>query len=520
VTLLGLPAFPLMAQPVGTLDTLFGEGGWDSLPLPASTDAPLLLASQASGRLLTGSSTGESWVLLGRTAQGQPDPYFGNFGQVTLPVKGPLMALMVLPDERLLLAGASRGTQGQDLLVMCLQPDGQLDTRFGTEGRFYGDWGAQEVACALALSPEGDLVVAGETFREDWASRDFFVMRLTTDGQEDTGFGLQGHLYLDAGKHDHCTGLAVDTTGSILLAGTSRRDRFTEGVLIRLTNEGRRDHTFGYQGIHYVQVGLDNTFVVDLEWLPDGRMLWLGHARLIGGNHSYDWFVQRFLPEGQLDPTFGNQGTFSLDLGGPEYAADLLRQPDGQLLVAGTINYYPAVMRLKEQGSLDLSFGQGGYQLLDQHGGQSSDWASGLLLGEQGQPFLIGSYEGNSLLARLHGNPYFENLDAVLNVDWQAAPRQARLTPSKGFELSAWMDQSPALLAPRGATFRSGSNSMSRVIQQAYLRIGENFRLTTLWDKDGNAHFYINEKYTRSAGLSGNARPMSAGQSIAKTDAN
>jgi uncharacterized delta-60 repeat protein len=96
--------------------------------------------------------------------------------------------------------------------------------------------------------------------------------------------------------------------------------------------------------------------------LPDG-----GAVALYAGQYGQAWLVQ-IEAGGALDPSFGTGGLVDLETVVPSFtAAEILRQPDGKLVVVGsqpssrTLAFPPVVLiRLDPDGSLDQSFGSGG----------------------------------------------------------------------------------------------------------------------------------------------------------------
>jgi uncharacterized delta-60 repeat protein len=67
---------------------------------------------------------------------------------------------------------------------------------------------------------------------------------------------------------------------------------------------------------------------------------------------------------GVLDATFGNAGVVATDVGGWDTVSDVLLQPDGRILLAGTVDWNgtrnPFLARYKADGTLDPEFGSTG----------------------------------------------------------------------------------------------------------------------------------------------------------------
>ena len=75
--------------------------------------------------------------------------------------------------------------------------------------------------------------------------------------------------------------------------------------------------------------------------------------------------LARYNPDGSLDATFGNGGKVINDFGqGLEsYALELMIQPDGKIIIAGESSYAFLVARYNSNGTLDTTFGNGGFTL-------------------------------------------------------------------------------------------------------------------------------------------------------------
>jgi uncharacterized delta-60 repeat protein len=74
---------------------------------------------------------------------------------------------------------------------------------------------------------------------------------------------------------------------------------------------------------------------------------------------------------GDLDPAFGTGGVVRTDIGGWDNVSDVLVQPDGGILVAGTIDWNgtrnPFLVRYHSDGAPDTAFGDAGRVVLDRY---------------------------------------------------------------------------------------------------------------------------------------------------------
>jgi uncharacterized delta-60 repeat protein len=198
----------------GALDVGFGTGGIAGIDF-GGDDFGLALARQADGRLVVaGRSSAAGAVVTRLRPDGALDPDFDTDGRVTLPWGGSATAVLVQPDQRILVVGSDAG--GATMKVTRLRPDGSPDPAFGAAGTTTIDFGAlEDLAGGAALQPDGKLVVAGYT----QADEDVAVARLDPDGSLDAGFGTAGKTTVDFGAATFGNAVALQPNGRIVVAG-------------------------------------------------------------------------------------------------------------------------------------------------------------------------------------------------------------------------------------------------------------------------------------------------------------
>jgi uncharacterized delta-60 repeat protein len=104
-----------------------------------------------------------------------------------------------------------------------------------------------------------------------------------------------------------------------------------------------------------------------------------GKIVVVGFSFGRDWAIVRYNPDGSLDPTFGAGGfkfVSPLGIEGDSWASAVAIQPNGKLVVGG-FTYANglafALIRLNANGNLDPSFGSGGALLTDMLTGMGGD---------------------------------------------------------------------------------------------------------------------------------------------------
>jgi uncharacterized delta-60 repeat protein len=238
---------------------------------------------------------------------------------------------------------------------------GELDSSFGGDGRVatalnrYGDQ-----AYALAVQPDGRILVAGSS--SNGANLDFAVVRYTEDGALDPSFNLDGTVTTMVGREDdEIAAIAVQDDGYIVAAGYSVTESGRDFALARYTPDGLPDHSFGLGGIVVTEYGSLDDELTSLAVDSEGRLVVAGYTT---GTSGRAVIIARYLPGGNLDAAFGDQGVSLIGVGADALARSLAVDDQGRIVVAGSYLYQERtelmVLRLTAEGELDNSFGEEG----------------------------------------------------------------------------------------------------------------------------------------------------------------
>jgi uncharacterized delta-60 repeat protein len=134
-----------------------------------------------------------------------------------------------------------------------------------------------------------------------------------------------------------------------------------------------------------------------------GRILVTGPARFSGG--SLQLSVARFMPSGQLDPSFSGDGRRAVSFPGTlsSFGADVKIDAAGRIVVGGStydgFNQAWAAARLMPDGSLDRSFSSDGKRVIKF--GSANPSASALAIDGQGRIVIAGTSEPDAAFVRL-----------------------------------------------------------------------------------------------------------------------
>ncbi len=285
---------------------------------------------------------------------------------------------------------------------------GTLDPTFGTGGIVTTNFGLREdFGGQVLLQPDGKIVVVGWSY--DGVTEDFALARYLSDGNLDETFGNGGKVITDFEAKDNVAARgALQKDGKILLVGTYRTGPVgaaDKGMLVRYLPDGNLDASFGIGGI--VSTSFDQVSIAceAVAVQTDGKIVVVGTY----DNAEGAFMTIRYLPDGTLDDSFGINGFVITQI--PAYsiihAYDLAIRPGGEIIVFGGILapiHDLLTLQYLSNGMLDVTFGDGGIIRTDFDG--QEDFAHSLALQQDGKIILGGesgtSFGSNFVAARYH----------------------------------------------------------------------------------------------------------------------
>jgi uncharacterized delta-60 repeat protein len=244
--------------------------------------------------------------------------------------------------------------------------EGQPDPTFGPSGHRFTQVGSgADEARAVAVQPDGKVVAAG--YAADGAGiLDTAVVRYKVDGSPDTTFDGDGKQVTPVlNTDDQAEAVAIQSDGKIILAGSVGNGNDADFEILRYKVGGSLDATFDSDGIATLDIGDSTDRATALAIQPDGKILVAGYSFNLDNSNS-DIAIVRYKQNGSLDGTFGSGGikTTTAQLGLVEdRATSMALQPDGKILVAGysvNVNEDTTIVRIRANGSFDPSFGEAG----------------------------------------------------------------------------------------------------------------------------------------------------------------
>lgn len=315
---------------------------------------------------------------------GTLDPTFGVGGKLTVDLaemEGPPVYTPITAKDsagRIYLMGEEDSGDGVAVRIARVRHNGALDTTFGIQG---------SIKTALPLNPDAtnlDEAIALGDGRIMLGFRNYEACRLHSDGSLDTSFGnaatpgcanVPGLSREDSKKaYDGIGAMLVDSSGRITLVGYVNVQTKIHGALARLMPDGAVDQEFGNNG--FVIAGHDSHLHFNNASLaPNGDVVIagsIGEAQ----NVNDDFMLARFAAtDGKPVNSFGEDGVvvspFDTDGGKRDGAFAVTVLPNGDIVAAGYAStslpgaFRPAVIKLKSNGTPDVSFGPEGKRTYD-----------------------------------------------------------------------------------------------------------------------------------------------------------
>ena len=267
-------------------------------------------------------------------ADGTPDSSFGVSGVVHTNI-GPgdtdddVREIFVQSDGKIVLVGGSRdGSSVRFAAARYNAVDGSLDGTYGAGGiTVITGFSGLSGAAAAAIQSDNKIVVIGNAGGNEYA------IRLNASGNLD-GFGNGGFTFFSLGDSlSVATDVAIQPDGKVVIGGRSHVADYNVAI-VRLDSFGDFDPSFGTFGKVITDVPGDE-ISASIALQSDGKIL-------VGGPPGYVFgpgFLRRYTTNGSLDTSFGTNGLVTFSLQTNQVAGDLAVQPDGQILLAGGIDF-------------------------------------------------------------------------------------------------------------------------------------------------------------------------------------
>ncbi|OFY27121.1 MAG: hypothetical protein A2X01_11645 [Bacteroidetes bacterium GWF2_35_48] len=281
----------------GSLDTSFSSDGIVRTDIAGYGDYGLSAAIQPDGKIVVAGRSNiggnPDIVVVRYNPDGSLDNTFSSDGFVTTGTStnyiGFSMALQL--DGKIVVAGQADDGMYSDFAVARFNTDGSPDSTFSSDGIVSTIVSTtNDVAYSVAIQPDGKIVAAGIAANGTFSS--VTVIRYNTDGSLDLTFS--GGIVTTASEISSPVGyaLALQPDGKIVVAGTTSNGVDCDFTVFRYNPDGTLDNTFSADGIASNPICNfgEDVFAVALQ--NDGNIVLVGSA---WNGSNIDLAIARFL---------------------------------------------------------------------------------------------------------------------------------------------------------------------------------------------------------------------------------
>lgn len=340
----------------GDLDPDFGTYGTTITSFAPAYSSASDIALQSNDRIVTVGSANGDFVVMRYTVLGLPDPTFGSDGIVTTsfsPGEDLAHGVAIQSDGKIVVVGTANY---EAIAVARYTMSGVLDPTFSGDGKARAP--AAEGA-DVGIQSDGRIVVMGHGYDSGRNKITFLALRFGMDGRRDLTFGTEGVSRVSFGRttqSDQAWGGALDQLDRIIMVGSAADKGF--GVA-RLLPDGSHDPDFGINGKTTTPFGAGGSGAYDVAIQADGRPVVVGYAVR---NRGFDTVtaVARYRLGGSLDPTFSDDGKTTTAFANDSEAWGVAIDASARIVTAGSMTYQWAIARYRSNGNLDPTFGGDG----------------------------------------------------------------------------------------------------------------------------------------------------------------
>lgn len=246
---------------------------------------------------------------------------------------------------------------------------GLLDEDFGTGGVKTLDLSGltnDDYGRSLVVDSTGKILVAGTSASNN------FVTRFDATGAVDTTFGTSGTLAIDfhASFYDSVTKILPHSGGSLFYVVGHSTDYSTYSAAVaRFDSTGALDTTFNTTGKATYSLasttGSDYKTVADATIDSNNQITWAG--QYLNGSY-YNWYAAQVAADGSMVSGFGTTGVMTLAENYYSYGQAVAVDSAGQVYLGGTkylsSAYSTALGVFSTAGAAVSAFGSSGYGIL------------------------------------------------------------------------------------------------------------------------------------------------------------
>jgi uncharacterized delta-60 repeat protein len=357
----------------GSVDGTFGTNGYNFNTPKRFNDIIRSIGIQPDGKIVAcGSSVdqvssgNDCFAVTRYNSDGTTDTTFGTNGfNTTTPGDGDSLNTVAIQSSGKIVAGGNATLNGVGRWAASrYNVDGSLDTTFGNNGYSIFLVGTADRGIKSIAIQSDDKIVAGG-FTSAPSGNRLTILRFNPDGTVDGTFNGGVINVTTPGIEDVINSVAIQSDGKIV-AGGYYTDSISGNqcfIITRYNSDGTTDTTFGVSGYNKTTFGTYDC-INSLAIQSDGKIVAGGYTEDPESSYAV-LTVARYNSDGSLDTSFGTGGYNATTLGSNDFINSIAIQPDGKILAGGSVNIDGiinfVIARYNPDGSLDATFGTGGF---------------------------------------------------------------------------------------------------------------------------------------------------------------
>lgn len=285
--------------------------------------------------------------------------------------------------KTILLGHTDNGTSGMDIVLHRVTTTGLPDNTFGTNGTVILDrsFGGDDYGVDLVILDDDRIMMAGAFVLN--SEYYYLVYRLLPNGQVDSTFTGDGNIFFNQNTGTAIlSDMEVAPSGAIYLSGGILDGSVIKGQIYKLNNLGYLDNSFSTDGIRTFTTGIGRQNLVgQIKVRPDGKLLGCG-VELVNNTNDENAILFLMDTTGFFDASLNGVGYQSY---GGNLSDEQLRKiellPDGKMIAMGLVlnngKTNTMLLQFNTDYTLDQSYGTIGGVFWDptQDGNESFDFA-------------------------------------------------------------------------------------------------------------------------------------------------
>ena len=338
---------------------------------------------------------------------GTLDSSFGVNGKATISFNNPngeYASTVGIQKDGKIITGGSIGSfsYNSDFALARFLSNGNPDSTFGLNGKVtthFDYFFSSSYIVKILVQPDGKIIAGGWLFVGPGAPEYFALCRYLPNGNLDSSFGVNGKSLADLPADNYFYTMALQNDGKIIAGGKS--SQFAE--LVRYKADGSLDSSFGLNGI--LIENNQGSAVRDIIVQTDSKLLVSRSWTDFTNNYSLEQIV-RYLSDGRIDSSFGNNGVINLALSSDFFESNsffsIAQLNNGSIIATGSpvnenVIRSLTIAKFKPDGTADSSFGI--YGRINTTLGNINPVAKQVIIDAEGK-IIVAGFSNNLFFAR------------------------------------------------------------------------------------------------------------------------